>query len=56
MLRAVLGNPDPDLAHTPAGRGILLRLLIGEPMRDLMSDDALLAEVVLSAPPGRIRG
>jgi hypothetical protein len=57
MLRTVLGNPDPDLAHTSAGRGVLLRLLIGEPLRDLLSDDALLAEVVLSAPghPGRRR-
>lgn len=58
MLRAVLGNPDPDMAHTTAGRGVLLRLLIGEPLRALLSDDALLAEVVLSAPPdpGRDRG
>jgi len=58
MLRTVLGNPDPDLAHTSAGRGVLLRLLIGEPLRALLSDDALLAEVVLSAPGnlGRRRG
>lgn len=57
MLRAVLGNTDPDLAHTATGRGVLLRLLIGEPLRALLSDDALLAEVVLSAPghPGRRR-
>lgn len=58
MLRTVLGNPDPDLAHTSAGRGVLLRLLIGEPLRLLLTDDAVLAEVVLSAPghpgnPGR---
>ena len=50
MLRTVLGHPDPDLTHTSAGRGVLLRLLIGEPLRVLLSDDALLAEVVLSAP------
>jgi hypothetical protein len=56
MLRAVLGNPDPDLAHTIAGRGILLRLLIGEPVKDLLADDDLLAEVVFSAPSGRDRG
>ena len=57
LLRTVLGNPDPDLAHTNTGRGILLRLLIGEPLRSLLSDDAVLAEVVLSAPapPGRRR-
>ncbi len=50
LLRTVLGNPDPDLTHTSAGRGVLLRLLIGEPLRVLLSDEALLAEVVLSAP------
>ena len=52
MLRAVLGNPDADLAHTAAGRGILLRRLIGEPLGGLLADDALLAEVVLCAPSG----
>lgn len=56
MLRAMLGNPDPDLAHTSVGRGILLRRLIGEPLRDLLADDALLTEVVLSAPSGRGHG
>ncbi|WP_422933316.1 hypothetical protein [Sinomonas sp. P47F7] len=56
MLRAVLGNPDADLVHTTAGRGILLRLLIGEPLDDLLADDALLADVVLSAPSGRSHG
>ncbi len=50
LLRVVLGNPDPDLAHTAAGRGVLLRLLIGEPLRTLLTDDLLLAEVVASAP------
>lgn len=57
MLRVILGNPDPDHAHTVAGRGVLLRLLIGEPLRSLLADDALLAEVVLTAPcdPGRDR-
>lgn len=50
MLRVVLGNPDPDLARTSAGRGVLLRLLVGEPLRDLLADEALLAEVALSAP------
>jgi hypothetical protein len=52
MLRVVLGNPDPDLTHTHAGRGVLLRLLIGEPLRDLLADDSLLAEVVRAVPGG----
>lgn len=56
MLRVVLGNPDPDLAHTTAGRGVLLRLLVGEPLRALLSDDDLLAEVVLSAPEEPVEG
>lgn len=56
MLRVVLGNPDPDLTHTAAGRGVLLRLLVGEPLRALLSDDALLAEVVLSAPEEPVEG
>src|SRR5699024_9012923 len=51
LLRVVLGNPDPDLAHTNAGRGVLLRLLMDEPPRVLLADDSLLAEVVTSAPP-----
>lgn len=50
LLRVVLGNPDPDLARTDMGRGVLLRLLVGEPLRALLADDELLAEVVLSAP------
>lgn len=50
MLRVVLGNPDPDLAYTAAGRGVLLRLLIDEPLRVLLSDDSVFVEVVLSAP------
>lgn len=56
LLRVVLGNPDPDLAHTHAGRGVLLRLLVGEPLRALLADDAVLAEVVRSTPSGRGRG
>lgn len=57
MLRVLLGNPDPDLTHTTAGRGVLLRLLVGEPLRALLSDELLLAEVALTAPsdPGRRR-
>lgn len=56
LLRVVVGNPDPDLAHTASGHGVLLRLLIGEPLRVLLADDAVLAEVVLSAPGASGRG
>lgn len=50
LLRVILGAPDPDLAHTNTGRGILLRLLIGEPLRLLLADDDLVLAVTLAAP------
>lgn len=50
LLRAVLGNPRPDLTHTAAGRGVLLRLLIGEPLRLLLADDDLVLTVGLAVP------
>ncbi|MGO4680244.1 hypothetical protein [Microbacterium sp. 2MCAF23] len=50
MLRLVLGNPDPTRAHTNAARGILYRLLTGEPLRALLADETLVSEVVVSAP------
>lgn len=50
LLRLVLGNPDPALAHTNAGRGLLVRLLIGEPLRALLRDDDLVLTAGLAAP------
>lgn len=50
LLRIVLGTPDPALAHTNAGRGVLLRLLIGEPLRALLLDDDLVLAAGLAAP------
>lgn len=50
MLRVILGTPDPNLIHTRAARGVLHRLVTGEPLRALLIDEGLLAEVVLSAP------
>lgn len=50
LLRIVLGTPDPALAHTNAGRGVLLRLLIGEPLRALLLDDDLVLAASLAAP------
>lgn len=50
LLRVVLGNPDPALAHTNAGRGMLGRLLIGEPLRALWRDDDLVLTAGLAAP------
>ena len=50
LLRIVLGTPDPTLAHTNAGRGLLVRLLIGQPLRALLTDDDLVITAGLAAP------
>ena len=50
LLRALLGNPAPGVAATSAGRGILLRLLIGETLPVLLHDDDLVLTVSLAAP------
>jgi hypothetical protein len=50
MLRALLGHPDPAFAHSNFGRGILLRLLVGEPLRALLSDEQIVAEVAGHVP------
>lgn len=52
MLRVVLGNPDPIHAHTRIARGVLHRLVNEEPLRSLLTDEAVLSEVVLTAPAG----
>ena len=48
-LRIVLGSPNKDLAHTSAGRGLLLRLLIGEQPDELLADDKLVTAIHRSA-------
>lgn len=50
LLRVVLGNPDPTLARTNVGRGILVRLLNQEPLRALFVDDDLVLTAGLAAP------
>jgi hypothetical protein len=50
LLRVVLGNPDPVLVATATGRGVLLRLLIGEPLSVLLADEGLAATVQHAAP------
>ncbi|QHC66362.1 hypothetical protein GSU68_07090 [Rathayibacter sp. VKM Ac-2759] len=50
LLKAALGNPHPAYAATAAGRGVLLRLLIGEPVAVLLRDDDLVLAVSLAAP------
>lgn len=50
VLRAVLGNQHPDRVHRAEGRGVFLRLLIGE-HPDEMFEDADLADAIQSAAP-----
>ncbi|MDO5671767.1 MAG: hypothetical protein Q4G30_02765 [Actinomycetaceae bacterium] len=55
LLRIVLGSPDASLTGTNASRGVLLRLLIGESLRHLLSDIDLAVAVTVAAP-GVMRG
>ena len=50
VLRIILGNPNPDEFFTTDGHGILLRLLIGDPVTELLDDDLLLLEISQTAP------
>lgn len=45
FLRVILGNQHPDRRQTRTGRGMLLRLVIGEPPQALLKDKALVADV-----------
>lgn len=56
LLRALLGCPDPALAATGVGRGVLLRLLIGETLPVLLRDDDLVLTLSLAAPGINKRG
>jgi hypothetical protein len=53
FLRVVLGNQHPDHRHTAAGRGLLLRLVIGDTVEDLLQDRRLLAEIATIRDPAR---
>jgi hypothetical protein len=55
LLRTLLGNPHSAYAATSAGRGVLLRLLIGETLPILLRDDDLVLAVSLAAPTRRGR-
>lgn len=50
LLKALLGNSHPAYAATSAGRGVLLRLLIGETLATLLRDDDLVLMISLAAP------
>lgn len=52
LLKALLGNPHPAYVATSSGRGILLRLLLGETIDLLLRDDDLILALALAAPNG----
>ena len=53
LLKALLGHPHPASAATTTGRGVLLRLLLGETLDLLLRDDDLILALALAAPNGR---
>lgn len=55
LLKALLGNPHPAYSATGTGRGVLLRLLIGETLPVLLRDDDLVLTISLAAPAHRNR-
>jgi hypothetical protein len=55
FLRVILGNQHPDRRFTSAGRGMLLRLVIGDEPRTLLADKALVAEIASIRHPARRR-
>jgi len=57
LLRELLGNPEPEYAHTRSGRGVLFRLLHEEPLPAMLDDSDLVVAIVASAPrrPGHRR-
>ena len=50
LLKALLGNPHPAYVATSSGRGVLLRLLLGETLDLLLRDDDLILALALAAP------
>lgn len=50
LLWVMLGRPEPMYAATNLGRGVLMRLLIGETVPLLLRDDTLVEALVLATP------
>ena len=52
LLKVLIGNPHPAYVATSSGRGVLLRLLLGETLDLLLRDDDLILALALAAPSG----
>ncbi|MGB3373933.1 MAG: hypothetical protein WBA87_02175 [Microbacterium sp.] len=50
LLHVLLGNPHPAYQSTSSGRGILFRLLLGETLPALLSDNDLVMTIAMSLP------
>lgn len=50
LLQVLLGHPHPAYRATSTGRGILLRILVGEALATFLSDDDLVTAIAMSVP------
>ena len=50
LLTAVLGNPNPDLEFTAAGRGLLMLLVLGQSPWELVTDQHVARLLAATAP------
>ncbi|MGF3055407.1 hypothetical protein [Microbacterium sp. YY-01] len=50
VVRVLLGNTQAALQASTAGRGLLMRLLLGDTVHSLLHDDELVFQIALAAP------
>ena len=55
VIKTLLGHPNPAYAATSLGKGLLLRLVIGENLSMLLLDDDLVLTISVAAPSLRWR-
>ena len=49
-IRVLLGTPNPAYGATKAGRGLLMRLVLGETLEDVFTDDDIVRKLAATAP------
>ncbi len=49
-IRVVLGTPNPAYRATKVGRGLLMRLVLGESLEDVFADDDIVRRLSTTAP------
>lgn len=50
VVRVLLGNTQAGLQASSAGRGLIMRLLLGDTVHSLLHDDELVFQIDLAAP------